>query len=226
MEGLRIAPDVQGAGLERALVNKVIETFSEIGIGLLRFATSGKDEALTKIVGEFGFRRIISFKPMNAKVKEGDYRHFKLLQLANLDMAHQYLRRSPMSRVNHFEENGGTFYYMTQERLHQFLSGTAVQVLAWREFDQVHGLAVIHLPEDGGTSQPMQIGMIDAPDDTTFTKMLGGMRGIALKRNFADVSWMMPLSIGLERPVATTDLSPSWDGELWLFERPLMLPQT
>lgn len=226
MEGLKFAPDAQGTGLEKALVARLIETFSDIGIGLLRFATSAKDDEITRLVPEFGFRRIISFKPMHAKSAPGDYHKFKLLQLANLEMAHQYLRRSPMSRVNHFEERDSTFYYMTQERLHQFLSGKDVQVLGWRQGDQVHGLAVIHLPDDGGTSRPMQIGLIDSRDDTTFSAMLTALRGIALKRNFAEVHWMMPLSIGLERPVAATDLTPSWDGELCLYERPLMLPPT
>jgi len=223
LDGPRFHPDHTDDDLGRALFSHVLEVFSQIGIGLLRFAASSANEALTRIASDFGFRRIISYRPLEGAATPADYRSFKLLQAPNLEIAHQYLRRSPMNRVSHFAEKDGAFFYVTQERLHQYLSDPLVQVLGWRQFDQLHGLTVIHLPADGGVAKPMHVGYLDSADDTTFLAMLAAARGIAAKRGFSKIQWMMPLSIGLDRSVATTDLRPSWDGELWLFERPLRL---
>ncbi len=223
LEGLRVHPRHFDEGLIRALLAHLVDLFGQVGIGLLRFAITSKNEAVGKVAADFGFRRIISYKPMEGSTSPADYRNFKLLQASNLEMAHQYLRRSPMNRVNHFAENRWVLYYITQERLHQYLSDPRVQVLGWREFDQMHGLAIIHLPSDNSTVAPMQVSYIDAPDDTTFLAMLAALRGIATKRGFKALRWMMPLGIGLDRPAGTTDLYPASDIELWLFERPLRL---
>jgi len=221
VEGLRIQPDHGGGATEMALLTRVVEEFGQIGIGLLRLAVGSSHDSLAKVASDSGFRRLISYRPLAAPVLEADYRSFKLLQAANHEMAHQYMRRSPMNRVSHFAEKNWTFYYVTQERLHQYLGDPQVQVLGWRQFDQMHGLAVIHHAVDAAPVGPMQIGYVDAPDDTTFLAMLAALRGLAAKRGFTNIHWMMPLSIGLDRSVSSTDLQPSWNADLSLFERPL-----
>lgn len=223
LEGVRVASAVRKQGIGRAIMAEMLRVFGEVGIGLLRFGAGGSNEAMAKLAAEFAFRRINSYAPMEADVMPADYRSFKLLQPGNLDVAHQYLRRSPMNRVNHFAEHNLVLYYITQERLSQYLAEPEPQVLGWRQFDQLHGLAIVFGAAQGNGDNPMQVGYIDAPDDTTMLAMLAGLRGIAAKRGYRKISWMMPQGVGLDRLVGTTNLVKMWDEDFFLYERPLRI---
>lgn len=219
LEGVRVARDQRGKGYGRATLAHMLSVFTETGYGLLRFATSSQNEVMSHLAQQFGFHSLISYAPMEAPALPVDYRNFKVLQGHNLDIAYHYLRRSPMSRVNHFAEHHWTLYYMTQERLSQYLNTPAIQVLGWRQLDQLNGLAVI-FPSDP-QSGVMRLGYLDAPDDTIALAMLGAIQGIAVRRGFTSINWKMPLNVGFERRIESTQFSRRRDFDLTLFEKPL-----
>jgi hypothetical protein len=129
------------------------------------------------------------------------------------------MRRSPMNRVNHFAEHHSTLYYITQERLSQYLADPEVQVLGWREREHLTGLAIV-FPSSNQDGR-MRLGYLDAADDTTALSMLMAIRGIAARRGFTKVAWKMPIGIGLERRIVTTGFTRYRDFDLCLYERPL-----
>lgn len=219
LDGVRVDREHRGQGIGRLLLAHMIDTFSEIGAGLLRFVTGSNNEAMTKLTQDFGFHTLISYAPMQAPAMPSDYRNFKTLQPQNLDLAYRYLRRSPMNRVNHFAEHHWTMYYITQERLSQYLANPDIQVLGWRDRDQLNGLAIIYPADTPGGA--MRLGYMDGADDTTAYAMLGALQGIAAMRGFASVTWKMPLGIGLERRIGSTLYARRRDYDLRLFEKPL-----
>lgn len=223
LEGIRVAPAVRQQGIGRALMAEMLRLFGEVGIGLLRFATGSGNQAMAKLAAETGFRRINSYAPVEAEVMPADYRSYKVLNPGNLDVAHQYLRRSPMNRVNHFAERDHVLYYITQERLSQYLAEPDTQVLGWRQLDQLQGLALVVGSSQGSADSPMQVSYIDAPDDTTMLAMLAALRGIAAKRGHRKIAWMMPQGVGLDRLVAVANLVKLWDEDFCLYERPLRI---
>ena len=219
LEGVRVARDQRGKGYGRATLAHMLEVFAEIGYGLLRFSTGSQNEVMSHLAEGFGFHSLISYAPMEAPAMPVDYRNFRVLQSHNLDIAYHYLRRSPIARVNHFAEHHWTLYYMTQERLSHYLASPDMQVLGWRQLEQLNGLAVIY-PSDPQSSV-MRLGYLDAPDDTIALAMMGAIQGIAARRGFTSISWKMPLGLGLERRLASTQFSRRRDYDLTLFEKPL-----
>ena len=229
LEGLRVAPEHRRQGIAHGLTAHLIEWFEKYGDGMLRLALFSENEASKKLAYAFGMRHTASYRKMVAPAKAGDYRNFRLLQPQNIDMIDRYLRRSPMYRVNRFVELDWTLYYLTSDRLASYLQSDYVQVLGWRQFGELHGLAIVFLRSlDARLSydeNSLQIGAVYAPDDTTLQAMLRALRGLAAYRGHEVAAWKMPVGVGLERATQYAGFEPEWDddGALWLFERPLRL---
>jgi ribosomal protein S18 acetylase RimI-like enzyme len=223
LEGIRIHPELRHQGIGRAMIEHLLAIFRQKGIGLLRFVTEAKNEAMVALAGKYNFRHTNSFEWMQASAQVGDYRNFKVLGPNNLNMVHGYLRNSPMNRVNRFAEHDWVYYYLTQERLAQFLADPSVQVLGWRELDKLHGLAIVfNDPPGGDDGDGLKIGCVDAPDDTTLKAMLTGLRGLALKENRSKAAWKAPQGVGLDQTVSAAGFE-TQNVTLWLFELPLRL---
>lgn len=226
LEGIRVDPALRGQGIGRALTAHMLEIFNREGDGILRLTTGSQNEASQKIAREFGFRHTVSYTKVEADAHPADYRNFKLLQPHNLEMAFRYLRFSPIYRVSHFVEHDWVLYFLTQERLASYLADPQVQVIGWRQFDQLHGMAILFLEpskkRDDSESE-LQVGYLDAPDDTTLLAMLEALRGLAALRGHSKVVWKMPVGVGLDRTLAQTGWRRVWEegDELWLFELPL-----
>lgn len=56
LEGLRVHPDYQGRGLARIMHHYCVTQARQLGDGVVRFATSGRNEAILKLAAETGFR--------------------------------------------------------------------------------------------------------------------------------------------------------------------------
>lgn len=227
LEGLRVAPEMQRRGIARGLTTYLIHWFEKYGDGMLRLSTYSENEASAKVVTAYGMRHTASYRQMFAPARVADYRSFKLLQPRNISLIDRYLRRSPMYRANRFVEVEWKLYYLTHDRLEQYLESEDVQVLGWRQAGELQGLAIIFLDSpderrdyDGNT---LRVGALYAPDDTTLRAMLRALRGLAAFRQQEGVSWKMPVGVGLERVVQAAEYEPVWedDAALWLFERPL-----
>ncbi len=226
LEGIRVDPALRRRGIARALTAHLLEWFEKHGDGIVRLSTYSQNEASVRLATSFGFRHIISYTAVEARAVPSDFRRFKLLLPNQFDLTYRYLQRSPMYRVNRFTENAWKLYYLTRERLAQYLADEAVQVAGWRQFDQLHGLAILPTkPPDGRMPDPgrLTVGYLDAPDDTTLRAMLRALRGLAAHRGQESVVWKMPTGVGLERVIADAGFERVWDegGELWLFERPV-----
>jgi GNAT superfamily N-acetyltransferase len=222
LEGLRVAPERRGQGIGRALMAHMVELFRQHGMGLLRFVASSESEMMHRLAGDLGFRHTGSYAIVELSPRPADYRSFKVLQPQNLEMVKRYLINSPMHRVNRFALRRWVPYFLTEERLHDYLADEQVQVVGWRQFDKLHGLAILFIePPDEHSSNPLRLGYLDALDDTTLHSMVLALCGLAAKRGHDKLAWMMPLGVGLERPLAGSGVERVRDFDLWLFELPL-----
>jgi GNAT superfamily N-acetyltransferase len=219
IEGVRVAKEFRGQGIGRALLAHMLDVFAEVGIGLLRLATNSQNAVMARLVMEFGFHSLISYAPVEAPAMPTDFRNFRLLQAQNLDIVYRYLRRSPMNKVNHFTEHHWTMYYLTQERLSAYLNNPDIQVLGFRHLDQLNGLAIVYPPDPGSTA--MRLGYLDGGDDTTALAMLNAIQGVAAKRGYNSITWKMPIGIGLERGIGSTQFTRRRDYDITLYEKPL-----
>lgn len=221
LEGLRVDPQRHGQGIGQALLTHIIGLFQHKAIGLLRFFTTSDNDRMPRLAEKFGFMHTLSYAPVQIAAQPADYRNFKLLQPSNLEMAYAYLHRSPMYRVNHFAEHHWMAYYLTKERLGEYLADPTIEVLGWRQFDQLHGLAILIPDPTEEAAGVLPVAYLDAGDDTSLGAMLAALRGIAARRGFQKVGWKTPLGIGLNRLFLTIELERSWEEDLWLYELPL-----
>ncbi|HEC21704.1 MAG TPA: GNAT family N-acetyltransferase [Chloroflexi bacterium] len=225
LERFRVAPGYQDQEVGRILMGHMIDLFEEVGHGILRTSARSDDESVLKLAPSFGFRHIVSYTAVEAPALTADYRNFRLLQPHHLDMVHRYLLYSPMYRVNKFAEHGWVFYNLTRDRLAEYLAAPEVQVTGWRQFDQLHGLALLFVTPHGHEApdgeNALYIGYLAAPDDTTLLAMLTALRGLAVRRGLAKIAWKMPLGVGLEGPVfGHGDIGRVGEYDMYLFERP------
>ncbi len=224
LEGLRVAPDRRGEGIGGVLMDHLVSWFKAHGDGILRMSTDSQNDVSQKLAQQHGFRHTVSYMRMEGASQPTSIGKFKLLQAHNVDMVFSYVRHAPMYRVNHFAENYWKLYYVTRERLAEYLSDPNVLVAGWRELDHLHGVAIAFTqPPAGidGEEETLYIGYLDAPDDTTAEAMLNGLRGLAAHRGKAKIAWKMPTGMGLERVAARAGVTSVWDFALWLYERPI-----
>lgn len=224
LEGARVDPTLQQQGIGQQMTDHLLRWFRRYGTGILRLSTYSENEASQKLIGNFGFRHILSLRKVAAPAITEDFRNFKLLQRQNIDLVRGYLRRSPLRRVNRFIEHYWKLYFLTDERLEEHLDRPDIQVLGWRQDGMLSGLAVVMLAPPIGrepNGEVLHMGFIDALDDTTLRAMLLGLRGLAAHRGLNQVEWKMPASVGLERAVEGTGFEPQWDGTMNLYELPL-----
>jgi GNAT superfamily N-acetyltransferase len=226
LEGVRVDPARQRQGIGRALMAYVVETFRAEARGILRFTTSSDNPGMVALGNGAGFRHRMSYTEVTAPAQPADFRNLKRLQPPNFNLAWNYLRVSPMYRVNPFAEDGFVCYYLTRDRLEKSLIDPSMQVIGWRQLETLRGLAILYSGEESPREHegnPLRLGFLAAPDDTTVTAMLNALCGLAAQRGHDRLLWKMPLGVGLERPIAGTDLVRTWgEGEeLWLFELPL-----
>jgi hypothetical protein len=129
-----------------------------------------------------------------------------------------------MHRVNKFTEHYQIMYNLTRDRLEAYLADPAVQVIGWRQFDQLLGLAILFIEPPIDKPNPpnaLYIGYLDAPDDTTLIAMLTALRGLGARRELDKIVWKMPLGVGLEAPLRQEpELERVSPQDLQLFERP------
>lgn len=224
LEGIRVNPDARGQGIGRQLTDHMVELFQKRGDGILRLATYSENTAARQLATHAGFRHTGSYRKVTGVGWPGDVSNMRHLRPSNLDMTLNYLRRSPMRATNRFVEHYWKLYFLTRERLAEYLSSDDVEVIGWREMDRLHGL-IIHMlnPPQGREKHEgrMNIGFLDAPDDTTLSAMLRALRALAARRGYERVEWKMPVGVGLERMLAGTSYKSEWDGELMLFELPI-----
>lgn len=216
MDGPYIASGQQDTA--RAFLAHMTNLYNQHGLGVLRMTAPKSDEQRLALIREAGFRHTGRYAAAEAKPELADYRSFKVLQANNLEMVWNYVQRSPLYRVNHFAEHYGIFHYLNQDRLAEHLSDARKQVLGWRQFDQLHGVAILHTGSGGENN--LYLNYLNAPDDTTLRAMALALRGLALKHGQEAVRMMVPLGVGLEQPLEDSGVNQVED-ELWLFELPL-----
>jgi ribosomal protein S18 acetylase RimI-like enzyme len=224
LEGIRVDPRLRNQGIGRQLTEHMVALFQRRGDGILRLATYSENAVARHLATQAGFRHTNSYRKVTGVGWPGDVSPMRHLRPSNLDMILNYLRRSPMRATNRFIEHYWKLYFLSRERLAEYLATDDAEVIGWRDMDRLHGL-IIHMlkPPQGREEEAgrMNIGFLDAPDDTTLAAMLRSLRALAAQRGYERVAWKMPVGAGLERTIDGTSYKSEWEGELMLFELPL-----
>ncbi len=226
LEGIRVDETQRGAGIAAALTEHMLALFDREAKGIVRLSTYSENEPSRRLAERFGFRNIMGYVAHAAPAEERPFGGFKKLQAQNVELATQYLRRSPMYRLNRFMEHRWKLKYLTHDRLGALLADPDAWVLGWRQAGRLDGLAIISREVPPGFEprpDVMAISYLDAPDDTTLGAMLGALRGLAARFGHEKAAWKMPVGMGLTRAVEVAGYADEWegDGTMLLFERPI-----
>ncbi len=225
-EGLYVAANLRGVGVEQVVMAGVVEQFKQNGEGFLRMLIRRSSAVLQQAAGVLRLRHVASYIHVVSTPEEAPFDALKLLQSRNHGMVWPYLRNSPSYRSNGYAESEHTLYFMTSDRLQWYLDDPAVEVAGWRNQNRLAGLAITmpYFGEDGEPIEgaPLHVTYINAPDDTTLTRILIALRGLAAFRGNDLVRWAMPMRIGLEGPVEMAGfVVPDSDDERMLYELPI-----
>jgi len=221
LEGARVAQTYQGRGVGQAIVGQAVELFKKHGSGILRCAVESGSDASQRMVESHRFRNTLSLATIEAPADEGHETMFHVMEPETQDIIRQYWRYSPMYRINNFYEFQWVLYSLSDERLVKFLHDDEIDVLGWREFDQLHGVAIISnqtTVKRYQQTQVLYVSHLDAPDDTTLVRMLKALQHLAFELGLDKVRWKMPRRVGFDEPLAAAGFSPATNSELWLYE--------
>lgn len=203
-EGLYVAANLRGVGVEQVVMAGVVEQFKQNGEGFLRMLIRRSSGVLQQAAGVLGLRHVASYIHVASTPQDVPFDALKLLQSRNHGMVWPYLRNSPLYRSNGYAEMDYTLHFLTGNRLQWYLDDPVVEVAGWRSQNRLAGLTITmpYFDEAGEPIEgaPLHVAYINAPDDTTLTRILVALRGLAAFRGNSLVRWAMPMRIGLEAP--------------------------
>ncbi len=223
LEGVRVNQMQQGKGVGSAIVEHLVNYFKHNGKGALRCVVDSQNRPSIQMVEASKLHHMLSLTCFEAPAKVGNEYEFYKVGPKAADYINSYLRYSPMYRISNYLEHNWVIRVLSEDYLNALLSDAAHEVLIWRAFDRLHGLAVIvkvaaekNLTYD--PSQVLYIGYLDAPDDTTLLAMVAALQTLAAREGREKLRWYMPARAGFETVASIEGSTLRTESELLLFE--------
>lgn len=221
LEGLRVAPAQQGRGLARILHHFAVNQVHQRGSGMVRFATSSLNEAVCQLAGETGFERVARYLEYYADPLDEPLA--ALIPLGPQDAARVgvWLAGSAhFERAQRSLEADWVFTLLNEERLAERLA--AGLVFGWPEpGGDLVGLAVLNPTgrERWPGDPTLSIAYLDAAPDE-LPRLALDLRRLAAAQGRAQV---LVKALDSGAPLEEAGYRREWEGELWLFARPVHL---
>lgn len=222
LEGFAIHSQLAGEEGITGIVRAAIERARREDGGVIRIPLIANDRAIMPVINQLGFTLQGVYSLRKAKAAHSDVSNFFLLKEAQAEATYRFLRHSPLYRTNRYLNTGQQWPYLTEDRLNDYMKeGSPVQVLGWKQFNQLGGVAII-FPAVGEEMLKayfaMHVGFISAPDDTTLIAILQALCGVAARMGKNSVLWQMPLGAGLEKPVEKAGYEPEQRNDTHIYE--------
>lgn len=203
LEGVRVSEIQQGKGVGTAIVGQLVDAFMKHGSGTLRCATDSSNLASIGMLEAHKFRHTLSYVRLAASARAGNTYEFYKVGPKAFEHITQYLRYSPMYRIAKFLEHDWVVRSLTSNYIEHILADPNYEVLVWRAFDRLHGVAIIvhEVTSKNMGYRPdsvLYVGYLDAPDDTTLMHMMAALQTLAAERGLQGVRWYLPARAGFE----------------------------
>jgi hypothetical protein len=185
LEGLRVSPLMRGRGAARIMHHYMVGQTRQIANGVVRFSTSGSNEAVAKLAAETGFQLVNTYVPFETKTEITGNKKFWQLTDDNLAEVRRWLNQS-----DYFEDGQQSLEFRwkgwmaTDMVLQNYLKDG--RIYAWNpdgERTSLTGLIVVNLYKDGDEETMVSVAFGDTQaelrsqfwqDVAVFAGSLGG----------------------------------------------------
>ena len=215
LEGLRVDPEYRRLGVARLLQERQVALAEQKGRGVLRFGTASHNRAVHKNAARGGFRRVARFNFYSAEPLPGPCPLCPLTG-EDLDAAWDFVEGSPI-----LEAAGGLYEVrwhwleLTRDRLADHIEEEAVWAV--RSGDKLAALAIVYEEDE---RDRLSVGCL-VGSESGVTALLWGLRVVAGERELEELRLRVVSHPRLVKPIEATGGTRTWDGAIWIFERPL-----
>ncbi len=214
LEGLRVNPAYRGHGVAQAMYDAAETTARKRYARVARYATFSSNTAIHNLSERFGYRRVARFMEFAAPAAPGPLP--ERLRLEDASIAEVLLATAAGLAASGGLYAGG---WHCQELRGGRLREHIVQGEAYALYRDGRPVAVtLAWPSAPGDS--LRLGFLGG-NAVAVSELAGRMRALALELGHPRVQVVLPALESIEEAVREAGYEPSWDQEVWIYERRL-----
>ena len=216
LEGLRVHPEFEGQRIASLIQTYLLEVWEKIGSGMLRFATLSSREPVKHLAHVNGFHMVGEYSTFKAPSSSDISKNedpFSQIDPHENEAVVDWLTAPPGEKLAFGLMNlGWQFAPPKQEYLTEYLK----KDLAWW-WHQDRGLLILVEKRDGveiwGRVRMLACatdGLVDFLADTNI---------LAARLGYAGITWLAPLTPGIENLALQAGFKRDWESSLLIFEK-------
>ncbi|MCD4684821.1 MAG: GNAT family N-acetyltransferase [Anaerolineae bacterium] len=226
MEGLRVDPAYQGLGFGRIMHHFVINQLRQRGAGEVRFSTASLNGAVLQLARETGFQRTAIFLPYGGDPLAEPVQQLQPLGPDDLARVQAWINASRyVEAVQRSVERNWSYYRLTEIRLRGYLADGLVY--GWPGSDGALGGVIMLNPTDKDRwpeERALKIGYLDVPE-AALAEAVRDLRRLAAAEGRVRMRVKVLNEAARVAAVEAGGLVRDWEGEVWLFARPISLTE-
>jgi predicted PurR-regulated permease PerM/GNAT superfamily N-acetyltransferase len=213
LEGLRVHPEYQGAGIASQLTERLLVQWKRRGGGVIRLATSSERVQVHHLCDRLGFRRVAVCRVMAAPSAGRGVCEFESLPDGDAEEALAIWNSNAAAwGIPELVNDGRRWSRFSGERLTEFIRRR--RAWWWRERS-----AILLAHDSDHADQPgLEVAALLAPPDK-LTPILRQLRLLARDQKADRVAWVMPDNPRAVQAAKRAGFAEAWNAQLWLFER-------
>jgi GNAT superfamily N-acetyltransferase len=212
MEGLRVHPDFQGKGVASHIHNYVLETWRQMGSGIIRLTTASYNVKVHRMCEHTGFKRIAEFIPYRASNLADATSNFVRLEKSEASRAMDFVIESQLHALSSGLINLEWIYADPQiKHIEQAIDESH----AWWWRDGL-GFLSIWVDEDEDEHAP-GIQLMACPL-SNLEELLMDYRRLTAAEGYKTAGWTAPNRPEVIPVLEACGFERSWDVSLYIFE--------
>lgn len=212
LEGLRVHPDVQGRGIAAHIHDYVVETWRQMGKGVLRLTTGSYNVKVHHMCEQSGFKRIAEFIPYRATALGEDNSNFSLIEIDETRQAMDFVVASPTHAFSWGLINLGWVFGDPQLK---HLEEAVGKHHAWWWNGRQGFLSVW---EDDESEKPEPGVQLLACSEQDICELLLDYRRLMGKIGYESAGWVAPNQPEVIACLEKAGFQRTWDVSLYIFE--------
>lgn len=214
LEGLRVNPEYRGVGVAQAMYDAAETTARKRYARVARYATFSGNTAIHKLSERFGYRRVARFMEFSASAAPGPLP--ERLRLEDAPVAEVLL-----STAAGLAASGGLYAggWHCQELRGGRLREHIVHGEAYALYRDGRPLAVT-LVSSAAPGESLRLGFLGG-NAAAIAELARQLRALAQEIGCPCVQVVLPALESSEEAVREAGYEPSWDQEVWIYERRL-----
>jgi GNAT superfamily N-acetyltransferase len=216
LEGLRVHPEFEGQRIASRIQSYLLEIWEKNGSGMLRFATVSSREPVKHLAHVNGFHVVGEYSTFKAPARSDIFKNedpFSQIEPHENEAVVDWLTAPPGEKLTFGLMNlGWQFAPPQKEYLTEYLEGG----LAWW-WQGERGFVILVDKKDGSETW----GRIRtlACDHQDLVELLSDMHLLAARSGYAGITWLAPLTPGIENLTVQAGFNRDWESSLLIFEK-------